>query len=49
MVQWLRICLTMQGMWVQSLIQGTKIPQATEQLNLHTTPGESVLQCPRMI
>ena len=29
-VQWLRVfCLLMQGMWVQSLVGGTKIPLAT--------------------
>ena len=29
--QWLRICLAVQGKWVRSLVQGTKIPRAVEQ------------------
>ena len=34
-IQWLRICLEMQGKRIQSG-QGTKIPHALEQLDPHT-------------
>ena len=36
--QWLRICLPMQGTWVQSLVG--KIPHATEQLSPCATTTE---------
>ena len=42
MVQWLRICLAMQGTWVQSLVW--KIPWAREKLSLCATATES-MQC----
>ena len=29
MVQWLRLSLPMQGVWVQSLVRGAKIPHAS--------------------
>jgi len=37
--QWLRICLPVQGIWVQSW-SGTKIPHAVGQPSPHTTTGE---------
>ena len=36
-VQWLRIHLAMQGMWVQSHIWGTEISASMEQLSLRQT------------
>ena len=44
MVQWLRICLPMQGTQVQSLIE--KIPHAADQLSPRDTTVEPVLQSP---
>ena len=43
MIQWLRICLPMQGTWVQSLVQEypMHVPHAVGQLNPCTT--EAVL------
>ena len=40
-VQWLRIQLAMQGKWVWSLNQGTKIPYTAEQQSPPTTTIES--------
>ena len=36
-VQWLRIYVAMQGMWVQFLVGETKVSHATEQLSLLAT------------
>ena len=41
-VQWLKICLAMQGNSGSTPGQGTKIPHAMQQLSLHTTTKESV-------
>ena len=44
-VQWLRICLPVQGTWVWSLVQGTKIPHASGHLSPQASTREaSVLQ-----
>ena len=40
--QWLRIQFAMQGVWVWSLDQGTRIPHAKEQLSQSATTRESV-------
>ena len=37
MVQGFRIPLAVQGTWVKSLVRGTKIPRATEQVGLRDT------------
>ena len=42
-VQWLRICLAMQGTWGLIPGLGTEIPHATGQLSLLTTTRESRL------
>ena len=50
-VQGLRIHLPMQGMWVLSLVRGTKIPHATEQLSpcaTTTEPGSSGVCGPQL-
>ena len=41
-VQWLRICLPMQGTWVPSLVREPKIPHTTGQLRPHTATIESI-------
>ena len=41
-VQWLRIQFAMQGVWVWSLDQGTRIPHAKEQLSQRATTRESM-------
>ena len=41
--QWLRIHLTVQGMWVQSRTPGTEIPHTPGQLSPRTTTAEPAL------
>ena len=39
---WLKVCLAVQGKWVRSLVHGTKIPRAVEQLSPCVTARKSV-------
>ena len=44
--QWLRVCLPMQGTWVQSLARELRFPHALGQLSLQAAPTtKSRLEC----